>query len=320
MARKTKAQGKGKRRKASAESKAAYQAEQQLQQGWNRSFSLLTRHLKRAKPATREMGKVVARSAWQGMPSEDSGDPLHLAGMEHVLSFYPDEDSRRLWRDAADVSAICIDAYIGASESEYRGTYQLYDARFVQLVDPESQYGKLLARQEMQGEVSQEEDLKYVTERKVTLAVLAATPTRREAKVFKINDAPVPSRVLLDFPVAIAVCREPDDRPICTRVKQDLLTDKLSDLEIDRLWELGMAVVNWIISPSHSLKWRKKEKERLTGLKAELEQRIDALTQQGEKALQQSEPKEVEVEANAATSLPQLEESLSIVEAQLENY
>ena len=212
--------------------------------------------------------------------------------------------------NAVPVSFLAIEEYLDQVEVEGRGFCHRYKASFGQVTDPESAYGAMLERQQRRGQASEDEVHDGVVVRSVVLAFQVAAPIKQELLNFSQYKVPKPELVLLAPPVPLKLPIAGDTRNTMEILREDALTEDLSDPEVDRLWELCIASSVWIVNPFMSAKLRQQDRKSLGNKVSGVEQSLQELVATRERCEQAA--------CQANESLGKLELELQGVTQELE--
>jgi len=217
------------------------------------SMSLRKAWMNLGKKATRSQANVDSRLHWGGLPNEER-DPLMLAGMELRLS----------WRERGTpieneviVSIISIVKFLGSFTDPKNPaiTWNDYRLQIMQSTEPNSHYQQLLSQQKSVG--IRPEASASVTIQEYRARIKVGPPTKDLQGAFylqfKIN---LPSVTLMDGilfkPVDVPV-DELGNFPIINATRREKLkglpgnlVDQMSDLVIDRIFELQGMVAEWL--------------------------------------------------------------------------
>lgn len=206
------------------------------------------------KPVTTGGENVFQRLFWKGMPN-DHHDPLAIAGMELCLGW------RTRGADPADeiiVSTIAIQKFLKMYKHSPKMFFYDYRIELLQLVD--GAYGELLAKQDFQGLRDRNSD---VSSKELRARLYIGRPDAEMRKSFR-REAKIE---LPDFTVLRPVAFLPADAELNSQGVPILPEDKsfsdtLSNLEVDRLWELSGMIAGWISWAPENVHHRKKLKEQ----------------------------------------------------------
>jgi hypothetical protein len=232
---------------------------------WRNSQRLLAGMFasRKFKTATIAGSGLVSRSIWSGMPVVPSDDPFYLCGMEHVFLLYPDEGSRKLWRNETEASFVSFSEYLGSFSIEGTGKFHKYSGVIIQDVDDDSPYGVLLRRQNHVGHYGTEQVFNTVRERKVHFLFSERKPSSQESRLFRSANASVPINYMdgIVRPFREFECVDPSS--LEEVLMDSALINHLSDPEVDRIWEFSSAVSQWLCNVNLSVEMRNKEKAAL---------------------------------------------------------
>jgi hypothetical protein len=257
---KNKAARKAEKKKKAVQRKKTFEGQKRALE----SAQLLKRNfLQKIRPATKNHDSIISRFVWNGMPEESPCDPFGLSGMEHLYVTYPDESSKRAWIDETQVSLVKISTYLGSEKSPNRGVYHRYEGSIIQMIDPTTSYGTLLTQQNHTGHFNPEDCDAAVVERKVHFILSIDKPAKEEARLFTQWGMTAPLWMLLDILIPLRATDTYQDISIIDQLRTLSLEKDLSDLEIDRLFEISAEIAAWIAHPSLSIEQRRKEKHRL---------------------------------------------------------
>lgn len=311
---------KQRKKQAKEKKKAEKKVQQQRRSELKRAKAQTSKVLRKlwahqAPPATRGKPTVAARSAWRGMPVEKSEDTLRLSGMQHVHLWYPNQYDYEHWLNEYEVSSIELHELLDVTPAQDNGQYYRYGARLLQLLDPETDYGRLRKQQQHTGTFPEEEHFEVASERRIEVILHVATPSRQIAKSFRQANAAPPILHLVDFPCFVRPLDPSDTRPRIEQLKANSLVDAMSDLEVDRAWEFFLALNDWLIDPVESSAQRTARKRsiktKLDAASKEL-QGVEEAALQAQNALQRSQ----EVFAAANKQFQQARSALENAEAE----
>lgn len=208
------------------------------------------------------------RIYWKGIPQEGD-DPLLLAGMELCVAWTPDPDDRTRELIA---SAIVLKQYLARyPAANFSGVF-LYDysADLLQVVDPSTEYGRMLAHQRFRGI---RDDSAGVTIRPLRLRLAVGDPPKAVRQLFRQrtkcgrfpHGIELPSFTVVDPPQMYAddctVSPDGTVAPGATGTAQPAL----SDLEVDRLWEFAGMAAEWLLdrAGNRAKRVQRREETRL---------------------------------------------------------
>ena len=219
-------------------------------------------------PDTRGKVDVHPRLFWKGVANDDS-DPLLLAGMELCLAWSPVEDDRS--REYV-VSAIVLKSFLAQYVHPLRSSITVYDyaVDLLQAVDPSTEYGKLLANQRFRGLDDGNAD---VTVRSLRMRLFIGNPDKGSRQLFRSRTkcgrfpqgVELPSNTILQPPILLPEDCEiaEDGNPVATAAGTP--EAPLSNLEVDRMWELTGFVAEWLLDRQGNHRKRLKRREECRG-------------------------------------------------------
>jgi hypothetical protein len=197
--------------------------------------------------------------------------------MEHLYVTYPDAASRDIWLNETQVSFVAISTYLGSEKSPNRGTLHRYEGSIVQMIDSETSYGKLLTQQSHRGKFKSGENEGAVVERNVHFILNVDRPGKDETRLFTRQGLIPPSWIMLDILIPLEVMNNYHEMSINDQLKEASLADDLSDLEVDRIFEISGDIAAWISNPLFLIAQRKREKQKLEVALNELHLAIEPL-------------------------------------------
>lgn len=214
--------------------------------------------------ATRGSSSHKQRIYWKGIP-RDGNDPLRLEGMELCVAWTPDPDNRL--REMA-ASAIAFKEFLAQYPLPGNSRITLFDyaVDLLQVVDPTTEYGRMLAKQRFQG---LRDASAGVTIRPLRLRLLVGDAPKATRQLFRQrtksgrfpHGIDLPQFTVVDPPQCYPDdCVVNDDGSVAadaTGTSQALL----SDLEVDRLWELAGMVAEWLVDRQGNVAKRVRRKE-----------------------------------------------------------
>ena len=233
------------------------------------------------RPATRRIGPFSSRVCWGGVPTLDSNDPFCLVGMELLLIWYPSEEDKLNFVNGEPVSSFTIDQYMGefAPEQVAHRVHE-YEITVMQLVAADSEYGRMLAAQRNRGLLSEAGD---VLERKLRILFAAGPLPQKDRAIYIANDVEPIDHGLLTIVVPYLRRSEGDQLKPGEALLEGTAQNQLSDLEIDRLWELTAFIAAWLYSPKENAVARHERKQTILTqkekLRTELEQNLAKLAE-----------------------------------------
>lgn len=201
--------------------------------------------------------------------------------MEHVLLWYKSHADRAMRENDSLVSSIRFDKFLGKYPLNVRGTAHVYEAAFSQLADPTLPYGQLLARQDILAtdHIGDEQ----VILRAGYLLLNVAPPTREESQLCRAHKLEPPELLLVDAPLFLREWK-PGNRTITEYIREVNVASSLSDLEVDRLWDLGSALIRWIAGPALACRIRNYDKDKMEASLDEASRAVDEVTSELERS------------------------------------
>lgn len=252
--------------------------------------------------ATKGSPNVASRLYWAGLPNKDENDILALKGMELRLT----------WRghDAPPteehiVSQILFEEFLGIRTDPKNSqiTWHDYLISIIQSTDPESAYGKLISRQRRTG--GQRDDRLGISIQNFRARIYVG-PLLENLKphLGKVLKGKFPARTLRDLVRISAPDTKldeqgylPEDKLLPSAKlrllsKSGSLINQLSDLAIDRLYELQGMLAEWHFNLSANKKDRPKKAKTfklLLDSKVNRKKEVLLLISDSERAIEQTE-------------------------------